>query len=152
MNEVWEFAPRQWKLAKDEVHVWSASLDQPDLDSEKMMPLLSEDERERARRYRVERARRRFIAARGLLRRILACYVGVAPEQLVFLYNSNGKPSMAPWFEKSVCFNLSHSGGRAVYAVTCGREVGIDVEEISPIPEAEEIAVRFLSEEERLQL
>ena len=45
-------------------------------------------------------------------------------------------------------FNLSHSHGVALYAVTRGREVGIDLEYIRSDLEVEQIAERFFSRRE----
>jgi 4'-phosphopantetheinyl transferase len=45
-------------------------------------------------------------------------------------------------------FNASHSGSLAVYAVTLGAEVGIDVEELRPMTDRSVIAGRFFSARE----
>jgi len=42
-------------------------------------------------------------------------------------------------------FNLSHSGDLVLYALTRCREIGVDLECIRPISDAEEIARRFYS-------
>lgn len=55
-------------LGEREIHLWSASLD---VGAELLAPLLSEDERERAGRFRFERDRRRLLAGRGWLRVLL---------------------------------------------------------------------------------
>src|SRR5271166_272216 len=48
-------------VSEREIHLWSASLE----DAESLTPLLSEDERERAVRFRYERDRRHIISGRG---------------------------------------------------------------------------------------
>jgi hypothetical protein len=42
-------------------------------------------------------------------------------------------------------FNLSHSGNLALYAFTRGRAVGVDVELIREMPDADDLAERFFS-------
>jgi 4'-phosphopantetheinyl transferase len=42
-------------------------------------------------------------------------------------------------------FNLSHSGGVALYAVACERQLGIDIERLRRFSELEQIAKRFFS-------
>jgi 4'-phosphopantetheinyl transferase len=42
-------------------------------------------------------------------------------------------------------FNLSHSGILALYAFTSGRAVGVDVELIRKVPDADDLAERFFS-------
>ena len=56
-----------------------------------------------------------------------------------------GPPSTPPnWLR----FNVSHSQGLAVVAVTRHREIGVDVEEVRPLPDAQPIAERCFSGEE----
>jgi 4'-phosphopantetheinyl transferase len=111
---------------------------------------LSPDERVRAGRFRFERDRRRFVTRRGLLRRLLNGYVGIDPSRLQLGYGAAGKPVLAQISGRSkLRFNLSHSGGLALYAFTLAREVGIDLERTRPVSEAETIAGRFFSTGER---
>ena len=55
-----------------------------------------------------------------------------------------------PWTRSAdaIRFNLSHSHGTALYAVTRGREIGVDLEFIRCDLEAEQIAERFFSHRE----
>ncbi len=138
-------------LAKDEVHVWRAPLDQP------MPPgfdrILSEAELKRARRFRFERDCSHFIVAHGLLRIILSRYVGVEPSRLCFCSNLYGKPALvASSGQAAVRFNLSHSDGLALYAIAKDREVGIDLERIQTDFAFEQIGEQFLSSREAAEL
>jgi 4'-phosphopantetheinyl transferase len=110
---------------------------------------LAADEQARAERFYFERDREHFIAARGVLRTILGCYLNRVPECLSFCYSSHGKPALAgePGGD-AICFNVSHSHGVALYAVTRGREVGIDLERIRFDVAVAEIAERFFSRRE----
>jgi len=47
--------------------------------------------------------------------------------------------------ENSLHFNVAHSDSLAVYAVSRGHEVGIDVERIRPVREMEDIAAHIFS-------
>src|SRR5688572_19966762 len=71
-------------LPTRQAHVWSAWLDQPEERVVQLARVLSDDERRRATKLRFERHRRRFVAARGLLRLLLGQYLGLAPERLRF--------------------------------------------------------------------
>lgn len=105
---------------------------------------LSPDERQRAARFHFERDRRRFIAARGLQRAILAQYLGRAPVDLVFHYGPAGKPSLAaPGREPPLFFNISRSGACALYAVTTRGEIGVDLESAREVPDWPAIARRL---------
>ncbi len=112
-------------LAAEEIHIWQAALDIGSDQAERWSELLSGDERERAARFRFERDRVRYIAGRAQLRMLLAGYLDASPAELVFSYGDNDKPMLAG---DGPCFNLSHSGALALYAVTADVEVGIDVE------------------------
>jgi hypothetical protein len=119
---VWRSPPEALRLVRDEVHVWRAYLDRTSAAVQSLQHILSTDEWIRAGRFRLERDRRRFTAARGLLRVVLAGYLSIEPSQLRFRYGRYGKPSLAPaGDEEALSFSMSHSCGLALYAVTRGR-------------------------------
>jgi 4'-phosphopantetheinyl transferase len=130
------------------VHVWYASLD--DLPEAVLREPLSHDERERVRRFHFERDRRRFVTARGLLRFLLGHYVGRDPADLRFGYGPRGKPFLAG--NDGPRFSLSHSGGLVVLAFARDRELGVDIEQERPLPEAEDLARCYFSPWERAEL
>ncbi len=145
----WGFPPAAIMLGGNEVHVWRASLDEPGPRRDSFLHSLAADERTRAARFYFRRDCDRFIIAHGVLRAILGLYLNRAPKSLSFSYSSHGKPTLA--CESSgdaICFNMSHSHGVALYAVTRGREIGIDLEFIRCDLEAEQIADRFFSQNE----
>lgn len=136
-------------LSVSEIHVWKASLDVPDAQLEALAGTLAPDERERIGRLRAEADRRRATASRGLLRHILAGYVGMAAAELRFAYGPAGKPELSGAADgESLHFNTAHSGD--LLLVGLGREpsLGIDVERIRPVVRWERVARRAFSEEE----
>ena len=110
--------------------------------------LLSAAERERARRFAFGRDARRFIVGRGRLRQLLGARLGVRPESVELVYGARGKPALANSGRNSLRFNLSHRDDLAVYALSWGCDVGIDVEAIRPLPDADAVAARFFSRPE----
>jgi 4'-phosphopantetheinyl transferase len=111
--------------------------------------LLSDAERQRASRFVFDRDRRRFIVARARLRRLLSARLDVQPESVEFVYRAHGKPALARRFADSdLRFNVSHSDDVVVYAFALGREIGIDVEAIRVIRDADDIAAQFFSSRE----
>ena len=106
--------------------------------------LLSADERSRAERFRFARDRRRYIVARGTLRRLLAARLGCAADAVSFAYGPFGKPVLR--HAGPLSFNLSHCDELAVLAVTDGAPVGIDLERIRPI--ADDFAEHAFAAEE----
>ena len=110
--------------------------------------MLSADEIARADRFVTGTLRSHFAVGRGLTRVILASYTGVAPAEIAFAYGPQGKPSLAHP-ESRLRFNISHSHGVALFAVTIDRDVGVDVERVRPDISFEAIAEDFFSPEER---
>ena len=110
---------------------------------------LSDEERGRASRFAFERDRRRFIVGRAWLRRLLASRLGLQPETVEIAYGPRGKPGLPPHLADSgLRFNVSHSEDVAVYAFTRNHEIGIDVEAVRAIEDADAIAERFFSARE----
>jgi 4'-phosphopantetheinyl transferase len=145
----WRSPPETLVLGLDEVHVWRANLDQTPSQIQSFRHNLATDEQARAERFHFERDREHFIVARGVLRAILGGYLKRAPEGLSFCYGSHGKPALAGESGgDAIRFNVSHSHGIALYAVTRGREVGVDLERIRFNLAVAEIAERFFSRRE----
>ena len=75
----------------------------------------------------------------------------MSPGEIEFSYGPKGKPGlMDP--SLPVRFNVSNSGSLAVYAFTEACDIGIDVEQVRPVPEMEQIAARFFAADEASEL
>ncbi|PYT03886.1 MAG: 4'-phosphopantetheinyl transferase [Acidobacteria bacterium] len=140
-------------LSRDQVHLWKIRLNRAESDILPLKQTLTPDELARAGRFFFERDRRRFTAARGQLRLILGRYLGTRPGDLQFSYGDCGKPFfIQPASGPSIKFNLSHSGERALLGVTLDREIGVDLEQIHSLEDADVIAERFFSPGENARL
>ena len=145
----WDSPPKTLLLPTNAVHVWRASLHVSTSELRAFEDTLAVDERARAERFYFQKHREHFIAGRGLLRNILSRYLDMEPDQLRFCYNAYGKPALTEETDAAgLCFNLSHSHEMALYALTRGREIGIDIEYFRPDVEAEKLAERFFSPRE----
>lgn len=130
-------------LGPDDLHVWAAPLDRF------VAPgVLTAEERERAGKFKMERVRRQFIAARAQLRILLGRYLCLAPADVRLSTEASGKPVLAPSHGSGLHFNVSHSESLAVYAVTPRGPVGVDVERRRLIPDAEALVRRFFTPRE----
>lgn len=69
--------------------------------------------------------REEFIAARGALRLLLGAAVGRRPERLHFQIGEHGKPALVGG---GVDFNVSHTRGCVLLALSRAGAVGVDVE------------------------
>jgi len=136
------------KLPMDRVDLWWEDIDSQIERIPEFWDALSEDERKRAERFRFDRHRERFIVQRGRLREILSGYWNGFPKAVRFRKGPGGKPAINGG-NPGIRFNLSHCGGRALYAVAYGREVGVDVEAVRPNPKAAALVDRFFSTNEK---
>jgi 4'-phosphopantetheinyl transferase len=143
----------QLALPEDEVQLWRVDLEAIGADESRWQMVLSADESTRAARFHFSRDRQRFVASRALLRIILAGYLATDASSLSFSYSKNGKPALGPAHAGSdLTFNVSHSGGIALFAFTRQREIGVDVEQVRGDFDVEAIARRFFSAREQKQL
>lgn len=133
-------------LDEDAVHVWRIALAVPDAEHAERAAVLAPDERARGARFHFERDRRRWTAARGAVRALLAGYAGVPAASVAFRVGPHGKPALdGPAARAGLDFNVSHSGELALCAVTRARTVGVDVEAIRPDFATGEVARRFFA-------
>jgi len=114
------------------IEVWRVNLDTV------AVPPPTSAEEARAARFATEELSNRYLAAHGALREILGRFTS---QRLQFALGERGKPylPMAP----EVRFNLAHSRGRALIAVSLETEVGVDVEQIRPMPNYVAMIDRF---------
>jgi 4'-phosphopantetheinyl transferase len=159
----WEPGSAVGNLAADEISVWVVELDsgletQAEIDGAEPGPeleALDADERVRAARFVRARDRRRFARCRSALREILGGLLGERPASLRFRTFARGKPELdfldTGEGRPSLRFNLSHSANLAVIATCHGRELGIDLEQLRPIGEAERIVESFFSANEQAE-
>lgn len=124
-------------LAAEEIHVWQIVLDAAtDVQSS---DILSPDEQERAERLKIPTVKARFVAGRIALRQILSKYLDSSPADVRFQYNPHGKPEItAPYSSvNNLHFNLAHSDSLALLAVRRKHPIGIDLERVRLLTEAE---------------
>ena len=135
------------------VDLWKLPLELPVRLAGEMRELISADERARAARFRHERDAKRFVAGRGQLRRVLGHYLDLDPSRVAFSYGRFGRPSLAdPAVRPPLDFNLAHSDGLALLAVTGGAAVGVDLERARPGFGGIDIARQFFAPGELRQL
>ena len=128
-------------LPASEVHLWTIQLSSVPVDGPPFRRWLSTGEIERAERFRFDRHRQEYVNGRGTLRLILARYLGEKPEEIELAYGARGKPRLAG--SSTLRFNLSHSGGMGILAITQDCELGADIEAIRPFDDLANIANRF---------
>ena len=135
------------RLVGRTVHVWGFTLDGNAAVLKRCRAWLSEEECGRAARFIRQEDQIRYSLAHGSLRAVLARYTGLDPGALRFQAGATGKPVLVDHQgnQHELRFNLSHSRGRMLIAVTQGQDVGIDLEEVREKAEVDKLAARFYS-------
>lgn len=134
---------------KEGVDVWMVSLSEfyrnsnPD-------EYISAEEKQKALRFRFEHLQQRALAGAALRRLILARYLGSSPSALTFGQGQFGKPFLSE--HRELHFNISHSEDVFLCGVTAISEIGVDVESIHELHDAEAIAERYYSVGEQADL
>jgi 4'-phosphopantetheinyl transferase len=139
-------------LAAD-VHVWNVDLNLDSQQVSEFSQFLTVQERQRAAKFINPVHGSRWTVARGYLRQILSQYLvrgaspteNLTPAEIAFTCGAQGKPALDG---SDIQFNLSHSGDRAIYAISAKYPVGIDLEYIHPLPAAD-LVDRFFSANEQ---
>ncbi len=109
---------------------------------------LSDSERQAAGRYARVEHQERYVVCRGAIREILGVLLGMAPSKVPLEQDEFGKPRLmsgsGKWW-----FNLSHSEGLALLAVSSAGEVGVDVEALSHGECGQDIAAQWFAPKEK---
>ena len=133
-------------LPPGEVHVWLACLDGMEGCRTGFEHILSVDELERARQFRFELDRSRFVKSIGVLRSILGQYLQVNPKRITFGREKYNKPVLSgPLDRDGIHFNMSRSKGVALYAFSKNHILGIDVEKKDALPDLDWMVRHFFA-------
>jgi 4'-phosphopantetheinyl transferase len=147
----WPSAPSLIALADGAVHVWSVPLAAGPQRLARLHALLDPEERQRAARYTHLASREQYVVARSTLRVLLGRYLDCAPEDVRLEAGAQGKPALAGGAAE-LHFNVSHTSGLALVALTRVGPVGIDVEHVRPMPTHLDMAERFFTPRESAAL
>lgn len=144
-----EYDYPSFRLGDARVEVWSVESAAPESVIRQFQNVLSAEERTRAANFRFERDRNAFVVARGVLRVLLARYLGASPADVEFAYSSKGKPSLPG---SIIEFNISHTDGAVLLAFAQECALGVDIESVRPVPDMMQIARGNFCLEEALEL
>lgn len=115
---------------------------------------LSPHERARAERLVFEADRRRFRAAHSALRELLAQRLEAVAADIEFSYGPHDKPAVTGF--PDLRFNMSHSGERALIAMSselaAGAELGVDIEELRAVTSNADLAAAHFTAREQREL
>lgn len=109
--------------------------------------LMTDDERDRYRRFRSDRDRRLFLATRVLVRTVLSRYVPISSADWRFAAGAHGKPYVAhPRLTPRIHFNVAHTPGLVACVISVAHEaIGVDVERTNPPADTMRLAERYFA-------
>lgn len=140
----WKHFPKRISLLEGEIYVFRflvANASSVDF----LKQYLTGDEHERAEKIQLENVRMQFVSAHAALNTLLARILNTKIANLEFVKNEQGKLLLK---NDSLRFNLSHSQGVVLMAISKDRAVGVDVEKINEKKNFLPIAQRFFSKSE----
>jgi 4'-phosphopantetheinyl transferase len=120
---------------------------------EMLMHWLSFEERDRMQKFLAPRHRHAYLVGHALVRGALARELDCKPSELIFESNAFGKPSLVlPGSSAKLEFNLSHTEGICVVALSRFSRVGCDVESLRQPDLEVDIARNFFTPEESAEI
>lgn len=131
------------------IDIWHGDVVANSKDALHMRSLLTNDELDRADRYRFEGLQQLFVQRRGILRIVLGEYLQLPPAAIRFRMNAYGKPFLCEQCNAiGLQFSVSHSKDRLLIAVTLGSQIGVDIEVIRQDLDFIGLAKSFFAQED----
>jgi 4'-phosphopantetheinyl transferase len=139
------------ELSINKVHIFYADTSALDnIDRELTDNWLDQSEQNKVEKLHFLRDKTLYQLSHYMLRWVLSQYLNMQPQQIEFDTNQYGKPSVKGC--NKLFFNLSHTNGVSVIALSKNKTIGIDVEKINPKIEVNSIADNFFHPNEVKQL
>ena len=146
MTETWQTAPSDLGISPQHVDIWLTSTELGEGQVRAYRESLSQGERARAQKFKSDAKYREYIVTRGLLRQTLTSMAGLDIAGVDFLDDEHGKPCLDSRVAgETIAFNVSHSHGLALVALTPGGRLGVDLEKIRPEVDWLPLARRYFS-------
>ncbi len=140
-------------ILKQQVHLWCIDnhIIEDKYKQSYFCRFLSEKEKLKASKLKLKKHRSSYIATRAIIRLILSEYEeSVSPSDWVFKKNKHGKPRISNTsLLKNIHFNISHTKGMIVIAVSLDLELGADIEEVNYRRNTDGIVNNFFYDKEK---
>jgi 4'-phosphopantetheinyl transferase len=135
------------------ITLWWTDLAHDASDVSEVEGWLSAAEQARAGRFGTDLLRRKYVAGRATLRRVLGGTLGVEPAAVAIRRGPRGRPELDR-ASPSIDFNISHTDGGALIGVAQRGtneqlRIGVDVEREDRLVGADRLARKFLSPAEQ---
>lgn len=133
-------------LSPGDIHIWQVSTIISSAKFAEYKSLLTDAELEKAHFFESKHTMDSYVVSQGALRMLLSNYLGVSSDLVRFGHRNKGKPFSLN--NTGLYFNLSNSGRYVVIGFSLDSELGVDIEQIRPLPDLEEmIGTNFTANE-----
>jgi 4'-phosphopantetheinyl transferase len=141
------------KINKNEIHLWQVNPDEITKTEllNKYKDLLTSEETTKQQRYKFSHDKHDALITRAFIRDLLSYYADIAPQNWRFKKGEKDKPEIVNP-PLPLRFNLSHTKGLIICAVTLSDDIGCDVEDITRSNDVLSIANRYFSASETEEL
>jgi 4'-phosphopantetheinyl transferase len=136
-------------ISKGELHIWRYTVNEQDYATEKINPILSVEEREKAIRFMQEQHAIKYVCNHRFMRNVLGAYLNVLPAEIKFSHTALGKPFIE---NSDLFFNLSHRNKYGLLAIFKDAEVGVDIEYIKELQDVATFSSYSFSEQEKAMI
>lgn len=134
-------------LKEDYVSIWYLNIREDAGYYNFLYSLLSEDEKQKAGKFKFQNDRVTSVLARGSLRLLLSKQLDCNAKDITFYYGEYGKPSLIK-NNKTLKFNVSHSKDMIVIALCNNYDIGVDIEYIKRDFDVFDIVENYFSKKE----
>ena len=146
MNDTWQTAPDDLEISPHHVDIWLISTELGEEQVQVYRQSLTQAELARAQMFKPASKYREYIVTRGLLRQALSRVSGLDMAGIDFDCGEHGKPCLGTGEHgEAIAFNVSHSHGLALVALTLGGRLGVDLEKIRTEVEWRSLAQKYFS-------
>ena len=133
-------------ISNYEIHIWYIYYDQLISSVDSLWNILSLDEQVRSKKLYSKKSQNECIIRRGALRLLLGEYLSISPFDIKLSYNNFGKPTLDKLIHTdNIHFNLSCSTDLIMYGFCKSKRIGVDIEKIKTVVEAEWIIQNYFS-------
>lgn len=133
------------------VHVWQVTCNGQAEPDPSVSSVISDAERERIRNIKIPEVRRLRLRAAAVRRILIGSYLNMRPGLVQLETGRFGKPYVVSG-TSPLKFNSSHSDNKVMLAFARDMEIGIDIERISHVSDAEGIAQTCYTPNENAEL
>lgn len=113
---------------------------------EEYYDFLFDSEKERADQLKLKQVFAQFVITRGRLRRSLAQQLSCTPQELIIESGEKGKPYLKNFDYQ---FNVSHTQGAAIIALSPTIQLGVDIENLNREVDIVGVAKQLFTEQEQ---